>query len=311
MAGSPLDAFPALMDTLIGGHYVPAEALCDSISRLYPAAPASIYARIAVLYARMIDYEDSSGWGEFQVLVDSCITACSQRSPNPAQRVTRHFIKGSAHSAHGLILVRGGSVIRGLRMLMKARGEFDAAIELDPQFYDAYVGRGAYRYAVAQYASLLRWLPFVPSKQSGLEDLWTGVRLSRFSTFSALSSMVWLIMDDGDYVLADSICRAGLERFPNSRPFLWPLLSLNVRQANWTEAERIAAVLLAQYLDLPGNNGYETTGLYARLMQCADALGRPADAVAYAEQGLAAFRTPDAERRRADKLAAFRQRVNQ
>ena len=218
-------------------------------------------------------------------------------------------MRGSALSSRGLMLKHQGKLVQGLRTLVGSNSEFSDAIELNPRFHDAYLGRGAYRYAVATNSSVLSWLPFIPSKESGWQDLWLAVDSSKFSSFPALSALVWFVLDDHNYSLADSICRAGLQRFPHSRNFLWPLLSLQVRQSQWAEAETTAADLLGHYLNQPDNNGYDVIGLYWRLMKCADALNKPEQAIEYARAGLNSFHTPAVAERRKDKLLELENRV--
>jgi hypothetical protein len=298
------------MDTLVGGHFESANSLCDSLNYEFPGHPAATYARIACLYSHMIDREDTVGRGEFMALIDLCTTQCDQWKPTgQANRSELAFLKGSALAARGLILHHEGKTLSGLKSLISSKNQFDDAIEADPQFYDAYLGRGAYRYGLAQNASLVNWLPFIPSAKSGWRDLWLAVNQSAFSKYAALTSIVWFVLDDHNYSLADSICTVGLERFPGSRNFLWPRLSLLERQKDWANFEILARQILDQYLTLPDNNGYETTGLYWRLMRCADELNRPEDAALYAQAGIATFRTADAANRRQNKLNELKTRL--
>ncbi|MFZ5432712.1 MAG: hypothetical protein ACOZB3_02960 [Calditrichota bacterium] len=298
------------MDTLMGGHYQAAESLCDTIETRFTGHPARYHARATVLYSHMIDMEDTVGRAEFMALEDSCARACetllqarSDYSPELG------YLIGSASSTRGLLLLHEQNILGGLQLLMNARNAFDRVIETDSTFFDAYLGRGAYRVAVARNAKSFAFLPFIPSEASGWSDLWIAVEHSRFSRYTALSAMVWFALDDRNFALADSICKLGLERFPNSRGFLWPRLSLEVRQNQWPNAEQTAQLLLNQYVNHPDNNGYETTALYWRLMICADSLNRPEDAIAMARAGLAAYRTADAEQRRHDKLTAMEARI--
>lgn len=310
LAASPLDQYPALMDTLVGGHHAAASEICAILEQQHPEHPGTLYARAAVLYAFMLDLEDTTGRGEFMNLTERCIRASGEwlkaRRGLPSEMA---FLRGSARSARGLLLHHEGKLLPGLRQLMGAKGDFDEAIEADPGFYDAYLGRGAYRYAVARNAKAIGWLPFMPRAEAGWRDLWDAVHRARFSRWSALSAIVWFAIEDNNFALADSICQAGLARFPGSRSFLFPALGLAVRREQWAEAEQLAQQLLGQYLQHPANNGYEAIGLYWRLMQCADRLGRPADAEAYARAGLEAHRTADVEERRRDRLGEMEQRL--
>ncbi|HEY3295836.1 MAG TPA: hypothetical protein VGL38_10385 [bacterium] len=299
------------MDTLVGGHYQAARAICDDLERAFPAHPAGLYGRIAISYAHMVDLEDTVGRAEFMELCDSCIDACdAMRNAGNESRAVLSYLRGSALGARGLLLNHEGKTLPALKALIKAKNAFEDAIDADPQFYDAYLGRGAYRYAVATHASLLRWLPLIPKKSSGWQDLWTAARYAAFSRSTALTSIVWHTMDEGDFTTADSIIQSQLQRFPGCRNFLWPKLSFYERQERWAEAEQTANLLLDQYLALPENNGYEPIGLYWRMMTCADALGRPNDALAFARAGLDTYRTPDVAERRAGRLRDLQARLS-
>jgi hypothetical protein len=309
----PLSRYPALMDTLLGSHYAEAGQICEAVTAENPGHPAAFYAKACLLYSRYCDFEDTTGRSEFLSLVTSCVHACDSLLNNASshrERAELSYLRGSALSIHGLTLEKDGNLFRAVQLLMSAGRWFDRAIESDSTFYDAYLGRGAYRYTVATKASFLGWLPFIPDKSSGWSDLWLAVDSSTVSRDFALSSMVWLIMDT-DLELADSICAKELERYPNSRIFLWPRLAIEKRREEWQAASKTARQLLNQYLSLPENNGYDVTGLYATLMTCADDLGHPQAAKEYAQKGLEAKRTPYAEKRRNETLRKLQKRLEQ
>lgn len=301
-----MQTFQQLQDTLIGGHYAAAESICAQIAVQAPDSPEELYARISVIYARMTDFEDSSGQGLFEQLISQCIVHCTdhierQQTPEPLT----YYLRGASLAAQGLWLNHSGAKVQGIKKLMKAKGDFDRCIRLDPTFYDAYLGRGAYRYAVASHASLLGWLPFIPSKSDGWEDMWIAVHKSNFSKWSALSSLVWFVIDDKNYDLADSICSVALERFPGSRTFLGSRLSLEKRRENWPDAYATALVLEQNFAGLDSTNGYELIGLRHTLMQLANLLGRPAEAKEWAFKGSTTPCTAEVALRRANKLADF------
>lgn len=311
-AAGPMEHYGALMDTLVAGSFAAADSICERISAERAGHPAALFARGTVLYTRLIDSEDSAGRAEFLTLTDSCARLCAQwREAHREDPTLLAYVRGNALSSAGVILMRAGKTVAGVRKLLAARHEFEAAIEADPQFYDTYLGRGTYRCAVAQHASVLGVLPFIPDLESGLRDLRLAADSSRWSRWAALNALVWFTLNEREYDLADSLCDVGLARFPGSRTFLRPKLAVYVRQDHWAEAEATGLRLLKEYLADPQNNGYETTTLYWRLMVCADRLGRPEDAESYARSGLAVGRTADVERRRKEKIEAMRERLSQ
>ncbi|MBU1920031.1 hypothetical protein KKG66_04235 [bacterium] len=302
------------MDTLLGGHYDAAETLCQMMYEEYGEHPAVYYARAAVLYSKFFDLEDTTGRSEFYALVDSCLFTCNrslEQAETTEARAVLYYLRGSALSTKGLTYRQDGHTLSMVRLLMESHSSFAKAIKLNPRFYDAYLGRGAYRYGVAREASLLSWLPFMPSRQSGLADLWTAVEKSVFSKYPALSALVWFALEENNFGLADSICTVGLERFPAARSFLWPRLSLQKKQGNYEAAILTAQTLLDQYLAIENGNGYDATGLYATLSECADSLRNPELAIEYARRGISVKRSPYAEQRRAKTLEVLRKRIAQ
>lgn len=310
-SASPLSAYVALFDTLLGQHYAEAESLCAVLAEDWPGHPAVEYAWASVIYAQLCDYEDTTGTGELEQRVERCLELCGaweRRAPD-SSAAEREFLTGSAYSVSGLTRHRQGKTVEGVVRLMTSRRHFDRAIKLDAGFYDAYVGRGAYRYAAASNLGFLRWLPGVPSKRAGWNDLVTGMQRSAFSRFPAMSAMVWLALDEKNWATADSMVRAGLARFPESRTFLMPKLALEKRTEQWDAARGTATILLNSYRQLENQNGYEVIGLYRSLMECSDMLGDSTAARSYAELGLAVPTTPYARERRTATLQVLSDRL--
>ncbi len=309
--GTPLTQYEALFDTLLGHYYADAGTMIASMQQQYGNHPGVAYAEASVFYAQITDFEDTSGTTQLELQVEECLTECEaweERAPDSAA-AEREYLIGAAYSVSGLNRHRQGKVVDGIRRLMTSRKHFDRAIKLDPEFFDAYVGRGAYRYAAAQNLRMFRWLPGVPTKRQGWDDLSIGLEKSKFSRFAALSAMVWLVLQEENYSLADSMVKAGLARYPNSRTFWMPKLALEKKTKNWQAARETALVLLNQFQQIELNNGYEVIGLYRTLMDCSDMLGDSASALTYAHAGLATTATPYALERRKDTLEALRARV--
>jgi hypothetical protein len=309
---SPLELYVPLFDTLMGHYYTAAESLCAEIDREWPQHPAADYGRASIIYAQLCDYEDTTGTAQLEIYAQKCIDGCEawEKQTKDSAAAEREYLEGAAYSVSGLIRHKQGRSVDGIRRLMASRRHFDLAIESDPEFYDAYVGRGAYRYAAAANLGFLRWLPGVPTKRQGWADLEIGASKAKFSRYAAISAMVWFVLDDGNYDLADSMVKAGLERFPESRTFLIPRLSLEKKTGQWQQARSTALNLLHQFQHLPFSNGYEVIGLYRSLMDCSDMLGDSAAAVDYAKLGVNVEATPYALERRKDTLDAFRARLN-
>lgn len=311
-AASPLDDYPPLMDALVAGDYDRAHALCDSLTARHGDHPAALLARVCVLGTYHVDFigapmDDAA----FSALVTAAVdNAAALPGATPQERAEREFLRGGALFARAIVAAADGKFLPAFSYVMDAREAFDAAIEQQPDFYDAYVGRGAFRYAMALYLSDFNFMGILVSEETARADLLRAADSSRFSRAPAAIALAWLAMNGDDFTMADSLCAAGLQRYPGARSFLWPQFFSAMKQQRWAAAESGGLQLLEQYRQLPADNGYEVTGLYRHLMNFADAQGRTDDAREYARLGLAASRSDDVERRRKQILNELRQRLD-
>jgi hypothetical protein len=219
------------------------------------------------------------------------------------------FIRGCALFGKGLILARQGKVFSGVPAVIKARSEFGHAIDLRPDFYEAYLGRGGFRFIKVIFLSKFDPFHLMSSATDARRDVDMAMTHGRFSHWLAVDLLAWLAPAQKDYRLADSLCTAGLERFPEARMFLWPRAFSKMDEHAYALAETTCLDLLHQYQKIPQDHGYEQLWLADWLVTCADHLGRPDDALAYAKAGLALPITPLVASGRKDQLRRLRERV--
>jgi len=303
-ANQPSGYFSALYDTLIGAHYDAAWQIHGELQREFPDSPAPLFARATILYTAMIDFEDTTGEVEFFQCCDAVDRSCQEqeRIAPKDETVWLEFLRGSALAMRAFYVGRRGQVWPALKWLTKSRSLFGHVLEESPTFYDAYLGRGAYRWGVAKHAGILGGGPFIPSRDDALADLRLAMDSSAFSRHAAASSLAWFLIEDEKYDKAESLILHELERFPNARPFLWPLISLRFKTGRFQECIALSEELVQQYEASPRNNGYDVVGLYKRMANAAEHLDDDEAVVRYCRAGLAASLTDDAFQRRKQDL---------
>jgi tetratricopeptide (TPR) repeat protein len=296
--------FPALYDTLTGSHYEAAWEIQDSLDREFPDDPATLFARAIILYTAMVDFEDTTGEAEFFSCCDEATLFYDKQinTATDSQRLWLEFIQGSVHATRGFYLGRRGDFWSAIKQLSAAKSLFSQVLKQDPCFYDAYLGRGAYRYGIAQHAGILSNLPFLPSRKAAYHDLTLAVDSSKFSRYAAMSALAWFLIEERNYAEAESLIAKGLARFPQARSFLWPLIALQFRTDRYRECIASSIELMQQYLASPRNNGYDVVGLYKRMAEAAMELGDDEAVVQYCTEGLEATITEDAKQRRSRDL---------
>jgi hypothetical protein len=310
-AASPFDYYPALFDTMIAGDYNAADEIAGQIQANFPGHPVSLLARAAVKGFRAADVTGSSDIEPVLRLLDSTATVAEQYKENPAEdQALLSLVRGSALFGRGLILCRMGKIFKGVPDVVRARGEFGNVIDLRPDFYDAYLGRGAFRYIKVIFLGSLDPFHLVSSPQAAKADMMQAVDHGTFTHYLAMAALAWVCPKQEEFAFSDSLCLVGLQRYPDARTFLWPLGFSKMAHEQWAEAEPIALKLLAQYQQIPADNGYEQTFLYDWLTTCADELGRPDDALTYARAGLAVHRSDRVAKERGDYVKRLQKRVN-
>lgn len=303
-ANQPSSYFSTLYDTLIGAHYDAAWQIHREMQREFPDSPTTLFARATILYTAMIDFEDTTGEADFFQCCDALEKRCQEQAKIAPENEAAwsEFLRGSALGMRAFYVGRRGQVWPALKWLTKSRSLFGRVLEENPAFYDAYLGRGAYRWGVAKHAGFLGGGPFLPSRGDALADLRLAMDSSTFSRHAAASSLAWFLIEDEKYDKAESLILHELERFPNARPFLWPLISLRYKTGHFQECIVLAEELVKQYGVSPRNNGYDVVGLCKRMADAAAHLDDDEAVVRYCRAGLAAPLRDDAFRRRKQDL---------
>ena len=309
-ADSPFDPYSKLIDALCRSDYAAGDSIAEQIEQNYPGHPAAMLARVSVAAYRAVDITGGSEDTNVMGMLDSVArTAEEWKNKDGENEAELSFIRGCALFGQGLILSRQGKVLQGVPLVIKARGEFGQVIDLQPDFYDAYLGRGAFRFVKVVFLS--KFDPFHLITDEGLarKDVDVAMTGARFSHWLAVDLLAWLGPSRHEYHLADSLCAVGLEHFPEARTFLWPLCFSLMDQHDYAKAEPVCLDLLHQYQQIPEDHGFEQLWLYDWLVKCADGLNRPDDAAAYAKSGLAVQHTKFVAEQRKDQLKRLRERV--
>lgn len=310
-AASPFDHYAALLDTLCGSHYAAGDSIAAQIEQENPGHPAAMLAHAGVKAFYAVDITGGSEDIDVLAMLDSVVHRAEEYKEHPGEdQASLSFIRGCALFGRGLILSRQGKVMQGIPLVVRARREFGHVIDLKSDFYDAYLGRGAFRYVKVVFLSKYDPFRLVTNEAEARHDVDIAVRSATFTHWLAVDLLAWLGPSRKQFALTDSLCAVGLERFPESRTFLWPLSFSLMDQHKYADAEKVCLDLLHQYQQIPEDHGFELLWLYDWLTVCADSQGRSDDAFSYAQAGLAVPHSPFSAVQRKDQLRRMRERVN-
>ncbi len=114
--------------------------------------------------------------------------------------------------------------LSALSMGMNSISAFGNCLNIDNNFYEAYIAIGTYEYWRSRKTEFLDWMPFYDDEtEIGIEKLRTAIRSASYNSYLAVNSLIWIYIDQKDFKTAIEIGRSALNEFPNSRYFKWGL----------------------------------------------------------------------------------------
>ncbi len=101
---------------------------------------------------------------------------------------------------------------------------FQKCLEIDNNFYEAYIALGSYNYWKSAQTKSLLWLPFVSDNRDvGIEYLEKAIQSFSYNKYLATYSLMWIYIDYGESEKAVDLSLKMLDKYENSRFFMWGL----------------------------------------------------------------------------------------
>lgn len=101
---------------------------------------------------------------------------------------------------------------------------FGNCLNIDNNFYEAYIAIGTYEYWVSRKTEFLNGMPFYNDEtEIGIEKLRTAIKSASYNSHLAVNSLIWIYIDQDDFKTAIEIGQKAVNEFPDSRYFKWGL----------------------------------------------------------------------------------------
>jgi tetratricopeptide (TPR) repeat protein len=257
------------IDCILKQEYRRADSLfCDVINR-YPNHPVGFLYRAAVMQAYTVDFDVPIEEKIFDSLLE-CGRNAASHVPSP----WREYFLSTADSYEAYDRVEGRDWLGGLRKGIASVSVFEELVEKDSSFYDAYIGIGTYYYWSSRKTEFIRWLPFVKdNRKLGIRMLKAGAERSEYNRFTAISALVSIYLDAGNYQQAEEWSRRGLDSYPENRIFLWGLATALDRQKRYSDAVLAYVNLLENILDAHAPHPYNEIVCRLNLVRSMLAIG--------------------------------------
>jgi len=204
--------------------YETADSLLDEFVKQFPDHPAGYFFKAAVLQSRMMDYERYDQKQSFVFYLKQTIkkSDASVAHLGRKKQAEMLFFKASALSYLAFQQGKEKNYLRAIQQGIQAITLLNKIVKMDPEFYDAYLGIGTFKFWRSQLTRSLNWLPLVPDeREKGLKYVKLAITKGRYSRYAALNEIVWMLLKIHRPQEALNWAQAGLKKFPGSRFFLW------------------------------------------------------------------------------------------
>jgi tetratricopeptide (TPR) repeat protein len=290
------------MELSICGQYDQALTFFDKLDSLYPENVQVSFFRAAVWQSRIMDFETSQWEKEFFEEISRTVRLARTTLKKNPDDIHARFFLGAALSYQSFQLARDKKYISAFQVAMRSYAELRKVNRVDSSFCDTYLGIGSYQYWRSQLTRKLAWLPFFSDdRESGIRQIQKAFTCGIYSKWAALSNLAWIYIEEKNYTAAVECAAQGLEHFPHSRFFFWPMGDARFKNNDSAAAKQIYTELLESVRAESLNNHYNEILLLYKLAQCDMSTGDLKSAQKYCEEGLAIPEKGEAVKRIANK----------
>ncbi len=282
------------IDLSIRHRYAEAEAAAREIIRRQPDRPAGWFFLSGVINSQMTDYEDYSREKEFFACLDKTTAKAEARLKTKRPEAEDYFYLGGAKGYMAFYHLQNERYLSALGEGISCMNALNKALGIDSMLYDAYLAVGNYKYWISRKTQFLQWFPFVPDqREEGLKEVRKAMEKGKFTRESAASALGWALIDAGRASQARAVAEEILQKYPESRFFIYIKARAVFDQKDYKEAIKVYGQLLKSVRSAERNNHFNEMGILYKLIEAHVSLGEWQSALILCDEALAIEMSPD------------------
>ncbi len=252
------------------------------------------YLKLVTLQSQLADYESYSIDGLRCIsMAESLITFIdSKKEIWKFQQETEKavFLKGNIYGVLSIIKAKRGSILSSIKDA-RLSYELFKKLKSSPCFLpDVLYGLGLFDYYIGDN---LKWIPGIGKRaRKGLDMLYTASKSDSPFRYGAKNSLVWILMERGEFYEADSIASEVLQKYPESTLFLQVKSRAAFGTRQYQRAIELGEQLISLSLKRETINWSDVLSGYQLISSCHIKLGNKKKASEIASLGLS-YKIPD------------------
>ena len=211
------------INQIILQNYNEAGQIFSDLNLSYPQLPLGHIYLAALKIARSYDY----GTDYEESTTDSLLSLAKKQSlkllKSNDNLWNRYFLSlTEGYLAYFKAL--SGDWLNSLSEGVNALQDFGKLLEQDGNFYEAFIAIGTFKYWKSRKTEFLDWLPgYTDERAEGILLLEKAVSHQTYNTYLAINSLIWIYIDQKEYLKAERTALNALKLYPGSRFFKWGL----------------------------------------------------------------------------------------
>jgi len=244
------DALADGMFTVFDNDFDRAEAIFDSLAKIYPDDPTHIVFRIMSETSALHDSENETLAVNLVARMDSAEAFCIRKWGREPTDQWGAFVTGNLLGQRAILafVTENGSMLSAWNDGKNAAKLWEFALNDSILAIESAIGLGNFYYWISAKAGILRTFGIVSDKRdTAIALLENAACNSQLGKSNALHSLIFIYLDHGDTAnaLAKLDILTGIHK--DSRTTKWDILIMNYVTANWDEIPPVADELMNYY----------------------------------------------------------------
>ncbi|MBN2012016.1 tetratricopeptide repeat protein [candidate division KSB1 bacterium] len=267
-------------------EYADALNIFEELITRHPNEPMGYLGAATVYQTILRNYRTRTYETAYDSLLSLSIRVGESAIRTDNNNVLAYLYLGGAYGYRGLYNMRKHQWYSALKDGWRGISRLKKCIDLDAELYDAYFGLGLYHYWRSAKANVLKFLPFVDSKQMGIDEIQLAIAKGRYSSVQGKFALIYVYYDEQQYDEALAIAHELHRLFPNNASCQYMLSRIYEQLGEWQKSRMYFTQLLT-HLE---SSEYTTTGYliecHYRLAQCLLHLGESDTALIMIEKAM-------------------------
>ncbi len=244
------------IDLIILQQYKDAREVFLSLNKEYPQLPLGNIYLAAVEIAKTYDYAENVDSDSIKKYLTEAENQSLSLISENKNDIWYQYFYALANGYFAYYEALNKNWITAINYGLNSVAGFEKCLKIIPNFYEAYIALGTFKYWKRRKTEFLDWLPFVSNNENeGIELLDSAVSHSSYNTYLAINSLIWIYIDKKQPRMAVKLAEKALKIYPNSRFFMWGLARA-FEDLDKNKAISVYKKILNSYLNITGINRY-------------------------------------------------------